>query len=55
MLNWELLKLLSLVVLYRYLNVLVEILFFEVDLLIFLLSDVERSDVKYSDIGGADV
>ena len=54
-LNRELLKPSSSVALHRHSNALVEILPPEADSSISLLSDAERPDVKYSDIGGADV
>ena len=53
-LNRELLKPSSSVALHRHSNALVEILPPEADSSISLLSDAERPDVKYSDIGGAD-
>jgi 26S proteasome regulatory subunit T3 len=51
-LNRELLKPSSSVALHRHSNALVEILPPEADSSISLLSDAERPDVKYSDIGG---
>ena len=51
-LNRELLKPSSSVALHRHSNALVEILPPEADSSISLLSDAERPDVKYGDIGG---
>ena len=54
-LNRELLKPSSSVALHRHSNALVDILPPEADSSISLLSDAERPDVKYSDVGGMDV
>ncbi|MDA9099030.1 hypothetical protein N9L76_08865, partial [bacterium] len=54
-LNRELLKPSSSVALHRHSNALVDILPPEADSSISLLSDAERHDVKYSDVGGMDV
>ena len=54
-LNRELLKPSSSVALHRHSNALVDILPPEADSSISLLTDAERPDVKYSDVGGMDV
>merc|ERR1711935_883723 len=54
-LNRELLKPSTSVALHRHSNALVDILPPEADSSISLLSDAERPDVKYSDVGGMDV
>merc|ERR1712216_480783 len=54
-LNRELLKPSSSVALHRHSNALVAILPPEADSSISLMSDAERPDVTYADIGGADV